>query len=349
MKNCPSTQSLENVAPDASDLILSMLDRRPKSRPNAKQICSHPFFWNPLKRLSFFCDLSDRLERLESKDAQTPLEYLIERNAVTVVGTGWDTKLDAGLFNNVTKFRTYDSSSVKDCLRLIRNKSHHFDELPLELKEKIAATQEDLLSYFESVFPKLLMHCFETCRDNLTAGDEFVAKYEIPVNVVKSNIESTLSPYPEKKIFSQITQTQSPTVKITRNIESNSTITEESQTQVPTPVDVVIWENSSAASTFQCRGWMRSEEEWVRGPKKVKKVDQILLRCAEDGKFRTRLCNHWDQSQGTVCPMRKKNKCDFAHGPVELRVKEGKRNRWGKLVDAKGNNSNVKASGGEDT
>jgi len=31
--------------------------------------------------------------------------------------------------------------------------------------------------------------------------------------------------------------------------------------------------------------------------------------------------------------MRKKNKCVFAHGPAELRVKEGKKNRWGKLVD----------------
>jgi hypothetical protein len=47
--------------------------------------------------------------------------------------------------------------------------------------------------------------------------------------------------------------------------------------------------------------------------------------------------------------MKRKKKCIFAHGPVELRVKEGKRNRWGKLVDAEGNCSNPKASGGEDT
>ena len=47
--------------------------------------------------------------------------------------------------------------------------------------------------------------------------------------------------------------------------------------------------------------------------------------------------------------MRRKKKCIFAHGPVELRVKESKRNRWGKLVDSEGNCSNPKASGGEDT
>ena len=47
--------------------------------------------------------------------------------------------------------------------------------------------------------------------------------------------------------------------------------------------------------------------------------------------------------------MRKKGKCIFAHGPVELRVKEPKRHRWGKLVDKNGDNKNPNHSGGEDT
>ena len=34
---------------------------------------------------------------------------------------------------------------------------------------------------------------------------------------------------------------------------------------------------------------------------------------------------------------------------MELRVKEGKRHRWGKLVDKKGDNANPNHSGGEDT
>lgn len=356
MKNCPSTKALENVTVDAADLILSMLDRSPRARPNAKQICNHPFFWAPLKRLSFFCDLSDRLERLESTDSKAPFEYIMERNAVLVVGTAWDTKLEPGLFNNVTKFRTYDPSSVKDCLRLIRNKSHHFDELPKDFRDRIAPTQEDFVLYFESIFPMLLMHCFRTCRDNLAADDEFTIKYDIPVSVIKRKPESpnhlVNSLYNNNNVNNAITTTssRSPQIKISRSREDKDVSgIEETKAEMPTPLDVVIWENSAASNTYQCRGWMRSEDEWVRGSKKVKKADPILLRCAEDGKFRTRLCNHWDQSQGTFCPMRKKYKCDFAHGPVELRVKEGKRNRWGKLVDSKGNNSNPKASGGEDT
>jgi hypothetical protein len=118
---------------------------------------------------------------------------------------------------------------------------------------------------------------------------------------------------------------------------------------IPTQ-DIVIWEGSTASKTFKCRGWLRADDEWIRRvDSSSNKLDSNLTRCAADAKFRTRLCNHWDSSLGTFCPMQKRNKCIFAHGPVELRVKEGKKTRWGKLVDVNGNNSNPKHSGGEDT
>jgi hypothetical protein len=115
--------------------------------------------------------------------------------------------------------------------------------------------------------------------------------------------------------------------------------------------EVIVWHGSTAANAFQCRGWSRSDDEWVRRGEVIgnKRRDAMLLKCAEDPKFRTRLCNHWDVSKGTFCPMRKKNKCIFAHSAVELRVKPAKRQRWGKLVDKDGNCKNANASGGEDT
>ena len=113
---------------------------------------------------------------------------------------------------------------------------------------------------------------------------------------------------------------------------------------------IIVWEGSIAAKTYNCRGWHRSEDEWSRHIEPFyKKRDPASKRCMEDPKFRTRLCNHWDTNLGTFCPMKKKSKCVFAHGPAELRVKEGKKNRWGKLVDKNGNNSNPWHSGGEDT
>lgn len=86
-------------------------------------------------------------------------------------------------------------------------------------------------------------------------------------------------------------------------------------------------------------------------------------RAAMDGKFRTRFCQHWDASLGTFCPRRRQGKCDFAHGPFELRVKASRRARWGAAafsasadgwggrggVDERGDHPNPRASGGEDT
>jgi hypothetical protein len=117
-------------------------------------------------------------------------------------------------------------------------------------------------------------------------------------------------------------------------------------------VQLIVWHGSATAQALNCRGWNRSDDEWGRRGDHTgssQRRDDNLVRCAEDPKFRTRLCNHWDDSMGTFCPMRKKNKCIFAHGPVELRVKEAKRNRWGKLIDANGDNNNPNHSGGEDT
>lgn len=141
--------------------------------------------------------------------------------------------------------------------------------------------------------------------------------------------------------------------------------------------DVVVWSGTDLCSAVRCRGWMRPQHMWRRGTDvrtgassaaragggggaaahasaigaalAHASLPPALVRCAEDGKYRSRLCNHWDDSCGAFCPMRRKGRCDFAHGPVELRVREHKRNRWGRSVDERGECSNALASGGEDT
>lgn len=504
MKNEPNTIALEKISVEASDLVCSMIARDPKQRPTAAQVCVHPFFWDAARRLAFLCQLSDRLEATSptladstnsSVEHQTNIDpFLVDRNAATVVGTSWDKNLDEGLLNNVSRFRTYDPSSVRDLLRLIRNKYHHFDELPEDVKLRLGPNPTDLITYFERLFPGLVMHCFRVCRDNLTKDDPLVLKFCIPskldtmslaapsskpaddgrqarlanisieanvslddtspatspstkdadtsenasyykvlastqssltaaenedskeMQTVKSTMvdnrveEKPISLTTEKTLLSaqlppttvgkekvgedsDITITDTTTSPQTRSQKvaqegedadqihntSSSTIGTSSSftstmaaeltsaatpalqdeptsrdNEVPTTSNaaegMVIWEGSTAAKTFNCRGWYRSEDEWVRRvDSTLRKRDANVTRCATDPKFRTRLCNHWDSSQGTHCPMRRKKKCIFAHGPVELRVKESKRNRWGKLVDSEGNCSNPKASGGEDT
>ena len=48
--------------------------------------------------------------------------------------------------------------------------------------------------------------------------------------------------------------------------------------------------------------------------------------------------------------MKKKGKCDFAHGPLELRIKENRRNRWGRQrQDVEDGPLSLRLSGGEDS
>jgi len=398
MRNKQSTNELREASLAAHDLVLSMISRDPSRRPTAKGVCEHPFFWNSQKKLAFLCDISDRIES-ESQivgEGKDPVTYFganifaIEKYAAEVVGTAWDKCLDPDLISNVSKFRSYDPSSVRDCLRLIRNKHHHYDELPAGVKERVGSNPDGLLSYFESKFPRILMHCYSISKDFMDAKDSLVQKYSIPLSKPVPKDKKILENGSNGMIVSSkdvtfceevVTSNPTSTVEVKVNgtppgetsqqpVESsNSDIGKdnmecnkegESRKDIPEPSfsskailptnDIVIWESSTAAKAFKCRGWFRGDDEWTRGmDATLKKHDSTLTRCATDPKFRTRLCNHWDMNCGTFCPMRKKKKCIFAHGPVELRVKEGKKNRWGKLVDKSGNNSNPKHSGGEDT
>jgi len=388
MKNRPAIDALKEYSVEAWDLVRAMINRNPKARPTAAQICNHPFFWDASRRLSFICDFSDRLESdFESNSAAYDFErLLVEKQAPDVIGISWASKIDSCLLNNVQKFRTYDTSSVRDFLRLIRNKHHHFDELPSEFKETVS-TQKALLEYFEARFPKLLLHCYLICREILKDGDQLSVKYDIPcqspnsdnsyvgastfTNVIESDMDqkevsssSALTPAaveeenardydlsPSLANECELSGVRTPLDQMaTPEITQRCPLTSTESKSHSFLEDIIIWQGSTAASKLNCRGWIRSEEEWIcRTNEKIKKRNPHLLKCAEDGKYRTRLCNHWDTSRGTYCPMLKKNKCVFAHGPAELRVKEGKRNRWGKLVDANGNNSNPQHSGGEDT
>ena len=375
MHNRPRIEVLQKLSADAFDLVRAMLQRNAKLRPTAKQICEHPFFWTAQKKQTFLCDFSDRIETdaCSESTSQVVNALTIEKGATEVVSHSWDKRLDEALIDNMQRFRSYDPSAVRDLLRLIRNKHHHFDELSTEFREASNVNnQDDLFLYFETRFPNLLMHCYNYCRLILNEDDPLTTKYNIPP-FPKSDLRQAISPTPESVIVSQqqgdeeLEQDETPEEKSSEESgedasweklpekrqspeNQTSTIPPLMESSVAGTEDIIVWEGSTAAKTFNCRGWARSEEEWsTRIDSWFRKKDPNLKRAAEDTKFRTRLCNHWDESLGTFCPMRKKNKCVFAHGPVELRVKEAKRNRWGKLVDKNGNNSNPRHSGGEDT
>ncbi|KAI5616112.1 serine/threonine-protein kinase/endoribonuclease IRE2 isoform X1, partial [Silurus asotus] len=153
--------SLENFMEDihedviAKDLIEMMISADPESRPSTASVLKHPFFWIPEKQLQFFQDVSDRIEK---EPAESPIVVRLETLGRYVVRTNWRMHISAPLQADLRKFRTYKGNSVRDLLRAMRNKKHHYHELPPEVQATLGEVPEGFVAYFTSRFPRLLLH-----------------------------------------------------------------------------------------------------------------------------------------------------------------------------------------------
>jgi len=145
---------------EAQSLIESMIQERPNQRPTAVEVMRHPFFWRAQKRLAFLQDVSDRFEMLEREPPAIAIE-LLERDAVSIVGPDWRKRFDRGFLDDLGKFRSYNSASVQDLLRVIRNKKHHFNDMPVALKKSLSPMPEGFLMYFTRRFPHLFLHVYQ--------------------------------------------------------------------------------------------------------------------------------------------------------------------------------------------
>uniref|UniRef100_A0A7N9CSD6 Serine/threonine-protein kinase/endoribonuclease IRE1 n=1 Tax=Macaca fascicularis TaxID=9541 RepID=A0A7N9CSD6_MACFA len=155
--------SLECLHPEkhedviARELIEKMIAMDPQKRPSAKHVLKHPFFWSLEKQLQFFQDVSDRIEK-ESLDG--PIVKQLERGGRAVVKMDWRENITVPLQTDLRKFRTYKGGSVRDLLRAMRNKKHHYRELPAEVRETLGSLPDDFVCYFTSRFPHLLAHTY---------------------------------------------------------------------------------------------------------------------------------------------------------------------------------------------
>ncbi|KAM8960391.1 serine/threonine-protein kinase/endoribonuclease IRE2 [Pelodytes ibericus] len=146
-------ETYENVV--ALDLIEKMISSDPLLRPSAQRVLKHPFFWRREKQLQFFQDVSDRIE----KEAQeSPLIVTLESGARNVVRINWRLHISVPLQTDLRKFRSYRGNSVRDLLRAMRNKKHHYHELPADVQETLGSVPDEFVFYFTSRFPHLLLH-----------------------------------------------------------------------------------------------------------------------------------------------------------------------------------------------
>uniref|UniRef100_A0A8C5G6D2 non-specific serine/threonine protein kinase n=1 Tax=Gouania willdenowi TaxID=441366 RepID=A0A8C5G6D2_GOUWI len=162
----------------ALDLIELMISSEAEARPSTASVLKHPFFWKPDKQLLFFQDVSDRIEK-EPLDG--PIVVRLETAGRTVVRTNWRMHISSPLQADLRRFRTYKGNSVRDLLRALRNKKHHYHELPPEVQETLGELPEGFVGYFTSRFPRLLMHTHAAML--ICAHERLFHTYYLPSDV----------------------------------------------------------------------------------------------------------------------------------------------------------------------
>ena len=160
---------------EAADLVACMIAHQADDRLSASDCVQHPLFWSDEQKLHFLLDVSDRVE---AEPEYSECRLTLERRASDIVGPqGWDGKLHRGLLDNLGKFRKYDFSSLRDLLRVIRNKRHHYRDLPEDVQRALGSVPSGFLAYFEERFPELLMWsyrvmaCFCLEREGEVVGE----------------------------------------------------------------------------------------------------------------------------------------------------------------------------------
>ena len=128
-------------------------------RPKAMDAWHHPLFWDSGTRLSFLRDVSDRVE-LEDRESESELLNALESTAAVALNGKWDEKLETAFINNIGRYRRYKFDSIRDLLRVIRNKLNHYRELPQEIQEILGPVPEGFDEYFSSRFPRLLIEVY---------------------------------------------------------------------------------------------------------------------------------------------------------------------------------------------
>lgn len=119
-------------------------------------------------------------DRIEKEDLQSPVIQLLEKNSGSVVKWNWRQHIGIELQDDLKKFRSYRGGSVRDLLRAIRNKKHHYRELPDPVRDSLGSIPTGFVEYFTSRFPKLILHTYlavQNCKGETQLAGYFSSKF----------------------------------------------------------------------------------------------------------------------------------------------------------------------------
>lgn len=308
--------SLLRNHPDAVDLISRMIDSDPAKRPSAAQILAHPFFWNDTMRLDFLNLLS---ERIQNTRGQKLLYHLESRKKLAFRGnTLWNTTLPSVLMHDLASHGNYDFSKLSDCLRMMRNKRRHAEELSSEVKELITPDFKFNKFFLLDRWPELLMCCFPVVCRHTPPDDPFFTEYCGSVVGLFATTATSNTETCDMTIGEVVPQA----------ISASKPMKENKVTMEP---HNIVWAGSLLSQDAGCRGWWSpfsvSRDKQSAGPSQncslchpldVEKVRvHHTLRLRTNSSYRSNICKLKEN-----CTRRLKGKCDFAHDPLELKQKK---------------------------
>ena len=82
----------------------------------------------------------------------------LEHGDIFYFSGNWLENLDEHVHDDLRKHRTYRGTSVRDLLRALRNKKHHYNEFQEITKLMYGRLPDQFADYWMSRFPKLLIH-----------------------------------------------------------------------------------------------------------------------------------------------------------------------------------------------
>mmetsp|Transcript_8888 Transcript_8888/g.16707 ORF Transcript_8888/g.16707 Transcript_8888/m.16707 type:complete len:1102 (-) Transcript_8888:821-4126(-) len=355
---CGIYSELENVShlPEAHSLIRGMIDCDPDARPTMAEVLHHPLLWSSAKKLEFLKHVSDRIEAdrgLETvntgpKAFTTPESCLheeLEKRSEKVFGKqGWLQRLHPLLRQEVVEStrRYYTTHSLRDLLRLIRNKYSHYRESTPEVKQLLSPVPDGFLHQFlgSNRFPHLLVACYELVLDFCAhepdfaeiIGEPIVARFAAKSKERMQKIEANRSAKDVSKPSSKNwrdgdgTPPTSPVFSgrpISPSRSPNSRAGGLCGQAMPPPLNLSgppgFDRNRRSPPGFERKGRENGRSPWNSAPASKPKSryngDPKL-----DPNYKTVLCSNWEGSGGTHCHFG--DRCFFAHGSKELREKQ---------------------------